>query len=42
MTLFYRGKVSHDDPFAKDPQGETLDIFEFSRWVALRGQPRNI
>jgi hypothetical protein len=41
-TLFYQGKSSHDDPFASDPKGETLDIFEFSRWVVLRGQPRNI
>ncbi len=28
-SLFYQGKASHDDPFASDPQGETLDIFEF-------------
>ncbi len=28
-TLFYQGKASHHDPFANDPQGETLDIFEF-------------
>ena len=28
-TLFYKGKSSHDDPFASDPKGETLDIFEF-------------
>ncbi len=41
-TLFYEGKSSHHDPFASDPKGETLDIFEFSRWVVLRGQPRNI
>jgi Putative transposase/Transposase zinc-binding domain len=41
MTLFYRGKVSHDDPFAKDPQGETLDIFEFlARVLTQIPEPR--
>ena len=28
-TLFYQGKASHEDPFSHDPEGETLDVFEF-------------
>ena len=32
-TLFYEGKASQDEPFGKHPDGETLDIFEFSARV---------
>jgi hypothetical protein len=40
-TLFYQGKASHDDPFASDPQGETLDIFEFlARVLSQIPEPR--
>jgi hypothetical protein len=40
-TLFYQGKASHDDPFANDPQGETLDIFEFlARVLSQIPEPR--
>jgi hypothetical protein len=40
-TLFYEAKASHDDPFASDPQGETLDIFEFlARVLSQIPEPR--
>jgi Putative transposase/Transposase zinc-binding domain len=40
-TLFYQGKDSHDDPFSTDPQGETLDIFEFlARVLTQIPEPR--
>ena len=40
-TLFYRGKASHDEPFASDPQGETLDILEFlARVLTQIPEPR--
>jgi len=40
-TLFYQGKASHHDPFANDPQGETLDIFEFlARVLTQIPEPR--
>ena len=40
-TLFYQAKASHDDPFASDPRGETLDIFEFlARVLSQIPEPR--
>jgi hypothetical protein len=40
-TLFYEGKSSHDDPFASDPKGETLDVFEFlARVLTQIPEPR--
>jgi len=40
-TIFYQGKSSHDDPFATDPQGETLDVFEFlARVLTQIPEPR--
>jgi hypothetical protein len=40
-TLFYEGKSTHDDPFATDPNGETLDIFEFlARVLTQIPEPR--
>jgi len=42
-TLFYQGKSSHDDPFATDPQGETLDVFEFlARVLTQITEPRRL
>ncbi len=40
-TLFYQAKASHDDPFAKHPDGESLDIFEFiARVLTQIPEPR--
>ena len=41
QTLFYQGKPSHDEPFSKPLEGETLDIFEFiARVLTQIPEPR--
>ncbi len=40
-TLFYQAKASHHDPFAKHPDGESLDIFAFiARVLTQIPEPR--